>query len=67
MKTTLKLAAGLGILYLALKVIYRSRKSYKNRSRLITVANEGYETAIDVLFPENKTKGRLQYGPVIPT
>ena len=66
MKSTIKLAAAIGIIYLAAKVISRLRRNSKNSRRLKTVANEGYETAIDVLFPEKQTKGRLHYGPVIP-
>ena len=66
MKSTLKLAVSIGLIYLAVKAIARIRHNSKNSRRLKTVANEGYETAIDVLFPEKQTKGRLHYGPVIP-
>lgn len=31
------------------------------------VAEEGYETAYDILFPEEKDdRKKMQYGPVIP-
>ncbi len=66
MKSTIKLAVSIGLIYLAAKAISRINRNTKNSSRLRKVANEGYETAIDVLFPEKQTKGRLHYGPVIP-
>ena len=66
MKSTLKLAVSVGIIYFALKAISRIRHNSRNSRRLKTVATEGYETASDVLFPEKQTKGRLHYGPVIP-
>ena len=33
---------------------------------LAQVANEGYETAADILFPGKKARGKLHYGPVLP-
>jgi len=36
--------------------------------RILTrVADEGYETAYDILFPKEETRGeKLHFGPVIP-
>ncbi|MEI2749530.1 MAG: hypothetical protein V9E88_12300 [Ferruginibacter sp.] len=45
-----------------LGVRYRRKKRMLNR-----VADEGYETAHDVLFPHKSTAGKkLHLGPVIP-
>ena len=39
-------------------------KKYK---RLDVIADEGYETAHDILFPgKSKEKRELRYGPVLP-
>ncbi len=66
MKTPLKLAVGAGIILAGLILLrYRYKKS-KSKRVLRKVANEGYETAIDILYPAHKTPGnRLHYGPVI--
>jgi hypothetical protein len=40
---------------------------YQNELRDARVADEGYETAYDILFPEKKDgHKKKQYGPVIP-
>ncbi len=42
-----------------------SRK--KNKRMLTQIANEGYETAHDILFPSKPAKNKnLRYGPVHP-
>lgn len=38
----------------------------KRRRRLKHVADEGYETAHDVLYPRKSVSPRLKYGPVLP-
>lgn len=39
----------------------------KKHNRLSHIADEGYETAHDVLYPDKNRKSRkLQYGPVLP-
>lgn len=47
--------------------IYAVRRSMKYKAMRDRIANEGYETAQDILYPR---KGRLfknlQYGPIIP-
>jgi hypothetical protein len=54
-------------------IMYRKRKNYRydDDNMLSQVAEEGYETAHDVLFPNKSKKGRgrnkdLRYGPVLP-
>jgi hypothetical protein len=37
-----------------------------NRKKLRKVSNEGYETAIDMLYPDNAHSRKLKYGPVLP-
>jgi hypothetical protein len=44
---------------------YFIRKSAE-KTRLAEIADEGYETATDILFPGKKVGGKLHYGPVIP-
>ncbi len=47
-------------------LFYLSRRV--NKSRILNaIADEGYETAHEVLFPHKKQLGeKLHYGPVIP-
>lgn len=55
--------AALGIVVAA--IILANKKGRKNR--LTQIADEGYETAQDMLYP-NSFKGakELRYGPVLP-
>jgi hypothetical protein len=49
-------------------VIYAAGRHKKNRRMLIEIADEGYETAPDVLFPDKvKRSSKLQYGPILPS
>ena len=68
MKKTNQVIVGVGaiaaIASLAL-LIYAVRRHNSN-VRHAKVADEGYETAHDVLFPKKSRRGKLQYGPVIP-
>lgn len=66
MKTSTKITLGLAGIVLTGVVIYATR-SYNTRKRLLHIANEGYETAHDILYPRQYNRGRkLQYGPVLP-
>ncbi|MBC7868073.1 MAG: hypothetical protein H7X88_11125 [Gloeobacteraceae cyanobacterium ES-bin-316] len=50
-------------------VIYLSRKSNDPHaeSKLAHIADEGYETANDILYPSNARREKnLRYGPVLP-
>ena len=66
MKTFYKIALGTAILT-ALIIVISSPKE-DNECRLAKVADEGYETADDILFPSTKrtVDKRLHYGPVLP-
>lgn len=46
-------------------IVYFTRRVSANR-RLVHVADGGYETAQDILFPGKRMRGRLHYGPVLP-
>ncbi|MBX2887347.1 MAG: hypothetical protein KF829_01720 [Ferruginibacter sp.] len=53
---------------LAATAIYQIVKGFKSAKRANHVANEGYETAHDILFPKKETpKHKVHLGPVLPT
>ncbi|MEO6489805.1 MAG: hypothetical protein ABIO04_07700 [Ferruginibacter sp.] len=66
MKAQNKIILGVAAAALTGVIIYVIRR--KNTYHILsTVANEGYETAQDILFPsKGKRDRKLQYGPVIP-
>lgn len=66
MKKNKQLIAGLAAIAATALVVYTVRR-INHRRRLSKVAEEGYETAHDILYP-HKTKGsqKLTYGPVLP-
>jgi hypothetical protein len=64
MKKSLRVFAGLAIL--AAAGIYIIRR-INTRRALGRVADDGYETAHDVLFPNKKIRSRkVHYGPIHP-
>jgi hypothetical protein len=66
MKTSTKITLGMAAIALTGALVYVTR-SYNTRKRLLHIANEGYETAHDILYPTQYNRGRkLQYGPVLP-
>lgn len=66
MKTSTKITLGIAAVAATCALIYATR-SYNTRKRLLHIANEGYETAHDILYPRQYNRGRkLQYGPVLP-
>ncbi|MBC7890138.1 MAG: hypothetical protein H7Z13_19855 [Ferruginibacter sp.] len=66
MKRTQKIALALAIATAAGIVLYMA-KHFKTKHMLAQIAEEGYETAQDILFPHKDIHGKhLQYGPVIP-
>ena len=66
MKKTDKILAAVAVGFLAGVIVYAARL-YKERHMLNQVANEGYETAHDILFPNKSQMGKkLHYGPVLP-
>lgn len=47
-------------------VMYLIRKGNAKKMMLSNIANEGYETAPDILFPGKDVSSKLHYGPVLP-
>jgi hypothetical protein len=67
MKLSQKIALGFALLAVAGIVAYVSGRSCHTKRMLNQIADEGYETANDVLFPgKNIQDKHLHYGPVIP-
>lgn len=66
-KSTTKILIGVGIAAAAAGfIIYSVRRQQSNR-RHAKVADEGYETAHDILYPPKKYKRKkVHYGPVLP-
>ena len=66
MKTRNKVLFGAAAIAVAGLVIYASNRK-KTDHMLKQIADEGYETAHDVLFPDKEKRNKkLQYGPVLP-
>lgn len=65
MKTSTKIALGLTAALATGVVIYVVRKRRFARM-LQNIADEGYETARDILYPHNGRDRNLHYGPVVP-
>ena len=67
MKTSNKILLGVAAVAVAGIVVYAATHSKKTNRMREQVADEGYETAHDVLFPnKGKRDRKLQYGPVLP-
>lgn len=55
----------LAVSAIGLTVYLASRR--KDRKKLKRIAEEGYEVAHDILFPDKKlNEKKLRYGPVLP-
>lgn len=68
MKLIFKIALGTALITAALIIFKASRVNTDSDGRLSRVADEGYETADDILFPGRfKPDSRLRYGPVLPS
>jgi hypothetical protein len=64
MKARTKIILALGAVALTGFILYATRRQ-KSNHRLDKVADEGYETAHDILFPSKSRRGKkLRYGPV---
>lgn len=50
----------------AIAATYILHKKRERKKMLEQVADEGYETAPDILFPGKRSSSQLRYGPVIP-
>ena len=67
MKTTNKIILATTTVAVAGLLIYAATRHKKTKRMLTEIADEGYETAPDVMFPGKvKSNSKLQYGPVIP-
>lgn len=52
-------------------LMYNLYYSYAGRRQKVghmldTISEEGYETASDILYPNEDANGKLHYGPVLP-
>lgn len=66
MKNTSKITLALAAVGTAALVIYVARCVNAKRM-LVKVADEGYETAHDILYPGKGNRGKeLRFGPIIP-
>ncbi|MEP7107983.1 MAG: hypothetical protein ABI760_08370 [Ferruginibacter sp.] len=67
MKLSQKIALGIAVVAAAGIVVYIERRRSNTKRKLNQIADEGYETAHDILFPDEEVQGRhLRFGPVIP-
>ena len=60
--TKVFLLAAIGTAAITYSLIQRANA----KKRLVTISDEGYETASDILFPGKPVGSKLHYGPVIP-
>lgn len=66
MKTSTKIIYGAAAIALTGLIVYAVRKGNTER-RVTEVAEEGYETAADILHPKTNSRfKKLHYGPVLP-
>jgi hypothetical protein len=66
MKISKIIGFSLAVVAVAGVAIYIAKK-IERKNMLDQIADEGYETAHDILFPDESFKSnKLQYGPVIP-
>ncbi|MEO6548509.1 MAG: hypothetical protein ABIN94_10940 [Ferruginibacter sp.] len=67
MKLAQKILVGFAVLAAAGMVLYITQMRAGTKRKLAVIADEGYETAQDILFPDQRINGRhLRYGPVLP-
>lgn len=66
MKTGFTLLAIVGAAFTTAAIVYIA-KGFNQGRRAQNVADEGYETAHDILYPHrNRSSRKLHYGPVLP-
>ncbi|MFT3979191.1 MAG: hypothetical protein QM687_01890 [Ferruginibacter sp.] len=65
MKKSTKIMIGVAALAAAGVAAYMINQQRK-RKRSAHVADEGYETAHDVLYPHKSISPKLKFGPVLP-
>ncbi|MGZ5219307.1 MAG: hypothetical protein ACXWWD_09280 [Chitinophagaceae bacterium] len=67
MKKTSKILVGVGLAAVVAGLIIYTVRRQRSNQRHAKVADEGYETAHDILFPANTHKRKkVHYGPVLP-
>ncbi len=69
MKKKNKIILGVGIAAAAVGIgimVYRTVRRRQADCRQAKVADEGYETAHDILFPGKSQRKKVHYGPVFP-
>lgn len=60
------IAVGIAAFAAAL-IIHELLHDYDTRKKINQLADEGYETALDILFPEKEIRNKkLHFGPVLP-
>ena len=66
MKISTKIIFLLSSVALGGVLVYAAR-AYQDYRRTQAISEEGYETANDILFPNDNLRGdKLHYGPVLP-
>jgi hypothetical protein len=69
MKTSTKVLAGIGVAVVAAYItgyVIATVRSNKGKRMLSVISDEGYETARDILYPKNRGRDKLRYGPILP-
>ena len=66
MKKTNKILVSVGIAAVTAGFIIYAVRRYQSSQRRTRIANEGYETAHDILYPRKLRKKKVHYGPVLP-
>ncbi len=65
MRRSTKIVFGISAVAVAGLIVYAARGE-KTKRMLKQVADEGYETAHDILYPRNGSGKNLRIGPVLP-
>ena len=67
MKTRNKIILATAAIAVTGLLVYAASRHKKTKRILTEIADEGYETAPDVMFPGKATRNsKLRYGPVLP-
>ncbi len=66
MKKTNKILVGVGVAALTTGLLIYAVRRYRSSQRRTKIANEGYETAHDILYPQKHKRKKVHYGPVLP-
>ncbi|MEP7166160.1 MAG: hypothetical protein ABI741_15770 [Ferruginibacter sp.] len=67
MKTRNKILLASATIAVTGLLVYAASRHKKTKKMLSEIANEGYETAHDVMYPgKDKRNSKLKYGPVLP-